>query len=194
MHEEAKNFLLYAKNNFQNYFKNIKVLDVGSGDINGNNRYLFTDCEYEGNDVIEGKNVTIVSRTKYLKFEDNFFDTIISSECFEHDPEYKQSLKKIYAMLKPNGLFVFTCASTNRYEHGTRRTTKTDSLGTIGEIEDMQDYYKNLTKHDINEVLNLNENFSYHEMYYNKQLCDLYFVGIKKINDYEETNTIKIIK
>jgi len=194
MHEEAKNFLLYAKNNFHNYFKNIKVLDVGSGDINGNNRYLFTDCEYEGNDVIEGKNVTIVSRTKDLKFEDNFFDTIISSECFEHDPEYKQSLKKIYDMLKPNGLFVFTCASTNRYEHGTRRTTKTDSLGTIGEIEDMQDYYKNLTKHDINEVLNLNEKFSYHEMYYNKQSCDLYFVGIKKINDYEETNTIKIIK
>jgi len=194
MHEEAKNFLLYAKNNFQNYFKNIKVLDVGSGDINGNNRYLFTDCEYEGNDVIEGKNVTIVSRTKDLKFEDNFFDTIISSECFEHDPEYKQSLKKIYAMLKPNGLFVFTCASTNRYEHGTRRTTKTDSLGTIGEIEDMQDYYKNLTKHDINEVLNLNEKFSYHEMYYNKKSCDLYFVGIKKINDYEEINTIKIIK
>jgi len=31
-------------------------------------------------------------------------------------------------------------------------------------------------------------------MYYNKQSCDLYFVGIKKINDYEETNTIKIIK
>jgi ubiquinone/menaquinone biosynthesis C-methylase UbiE len=194
MHEEAKNLLLYAKNNFENYFKNIKVLDVGSGDINGNNRYLFTDCEYEGNDVIEGKNVTIVSRTKDLKFEDNFFDTIISSECFEHDPEYKQSLKKIYAMLKPNGLFVFTCASTNRYEHGTRRTTKTDSLRTIGEIEDMQDYYKNLTKHDINEVLNLNENFSYHEMYYNKQFCDLYFVGIKKINNYEETNTITIIK
>ena len=47
---------------------------------------------------------------------------------------------------------------------------------------------------DINEVLNLNENFSYHEMYYNKQSCGLYFVGIKKINDYEETNTIKIIK
>ena len=55
----------------------------------------------------------------------------------------------------------------------------------------MQDYYKNLTKHDINEVLNLNEKFSYHEMYYNKQFCDLYFVGIKKINNYEETNTIK---
>ena len=26
-----------------------KVLNVGSGDINGNNRFLFEDCEYDGN-------------------------------------------------------------------------------------------------------------------------------------------------
>lgn len=46
----------------------------------------------------------------------NTFDTIISTECFEHDPEYSESLNKIYKMLKPDGLFCFTCASTNRME------------------------------------------------------------------------------
>mgnify|MGYP003324823520 CR=1 FL=1 len=71
------------------------MLDVGSGDINGNNNFLFENCEYNGNDVTEAKNVTIVSRTKDLPFEKESFDTIISTECFEHDPEYKESFLKM---------------------------------------------------------------------------------------------------
>ena len=78
-------------------------------------------------------------------FGKDSFDTIISTECFEHDPEYRESLLKICEMLKPDGLFVFTCASTGRPEHGTRRTSQQDSYGSIAELEDMQDYYRNLT-------------------------------------------------
>ena len=50
-------------------------------------------------------NVTIVSKTKDLPYENETFDTIISTECFEHDPTYKESFLKIYAMLKKDGLF-----------------------------------------------------------------------------------------
>lgn len=96
--------------------------------------------------MIDTRNVTIVSKTKDLPFENESFDTITSTECFEHDPEYKDSLLKIIEMLKPDGLFFFTCASTGRPEHGTRRTTPNHSYGTIGKIEDMEDYYKNLTE------------------------------------------------
>ena len=39
-------------------------------------------------------------------------------------------------MLKKDGLFFFTCASTGRPEHGTRRTSPQDSYGTIGKLED----------------------------------------------------------
>jgi SAM-dependent methyltransferase len=180
MHREAKEFTLFVKKILSHYFVNKIVLDVGSGDINGNNRHLFEDCEYEGNDVIEANNVTIVSKTKDLPFEDNFFDTIISTECFEHDPEYKDSFIKIYKMLKPNGLFCFTCAGWGRPEHGTRRTSPQDSLGTIGNKEDMIDYYKNLTIIDVNEVLDLHKNFIVWDSYYNSNSRDLYFVGIKK--------------
>lgn len=168
------------KKNLPDYFVDKRVLDVGSGDINGNNRFLFENCEYNGNDVIKAKNVTIVSKTKDLPFIDNYFDTIISTECFEHDPEYKQSLQKIYKMLKPNGLFVFTCDSTGRPEHGTRRTSPKDSYGTIGNITDMIDYYKNLTEKDINDVYNLNDSFCVWNTYYNKITKDLYFIGIKR--------------
>jgi SAM-dependent methyltransferase len=180
MHEQVRKFTSFIKKTLFYFFVNKKVLDVGSGDINGNNRFLFENCEYEGNDVMQTNNVTIVSKTKDLPFESNYFDTIISTECFEHDPEYKESLLKIYDMLKPDGLFFFTCASTGRHEHGTRNTTPHDSYGTIANLEDMSDYYKNLTEIDLNEVLNLNELFSGWDTYYNSESCDLYFVGIKK--------------
>ena len=180
MHIQAREFTEFIKQLLSEYFSNKVVLDVGSGDINGNNRFLFENCEYNGNDVIDAPNVTIVSKTKDLQFEDNYFDTIISTECFEHDPEYKQSFLKIYQMLKPTGLFCFTCASTNRPEHGTKRTSPQDSYGTIGNLDDMNDYYKNLTEYDLNEVLKLDDLFSSWNTYYNSESCDLYFVGIKQ--------------
>ena len=180
MHDEARHFTLFIKSALSEYFIGKRVLDVGSGDINGNNRFLFENCSYEGNDVIQAKNVTIVSKTKDLPFDDSSFDTIISTECFEHDPEYKLSLLKIYSMLKPDGLFCFTCASTGRREHGTRRTSPQDSYGTIGKLEDMSDYYKNLTELDLAHVLNLNEMFSSWNTYYNASSKDLYFVGVKR--------------
>ena len=180
MHEQARNFTIFVKNILPNFFINKRVLDVGSGDINGNNCFIFENCEYDGNDVINAKNVTIVSKTKELPFEDNTFDTIISTECFEHDPEYKDSFKKIYNMLKPDGLFCFTCASTGRAEHGTRRTSPQDSYGTIANLADMSDYYKNLTEIDLDEAISLNNSFSVWNTYYHSGSKDLYFVGIKK--------------
>jgi len=190
MHTQCRDFSLFVKEILGDYFSNKKVLDVGSGDINGNNRFLFENCHYEGNDVISANNVTIVSKTKDLPFEDNTFDTIISTECFEHDPEYVESLIKIYRLLKPNGLFFFTCASTGRKEHGTRRTNPNESYGSIGNLEDMIDYYKNLTEIDLNEVLNLNQSFSSWDTYYNSESFDLYFIGIKK----GDSSPIKLIK
>ena len=180
MHQQVIHFMEFVKKIFPNFFINKRVLDVGSGDINGNNRFLFENCEYDGNDVIEATNVTIISKTKDLPYLDNTFDTIISTECFEHDPEYKESFIKIYNMLKPDGLFCFSCASTGRHEHGTRRTSPNDSYGTIGNLNDMVDYYKNLTEIDLNEVLPLNKLFTVWDTYYNSETKDLYFVGIKK--------------
>ena len=191
MHEQARLFTLFVKKNLGNYFKNKRVLDVGSGDINGNNRFLFEECIYDGNDVIKAKNVSIVSKTKDLPFEMNTFDTIVSTECFEHDPEYKNSFLKIYDMLKPNGLFLFTCASTGREEHGTKKSFPQCSYGTIGNLSDMCDYYKNLTEQDLNDILPLKSCFSCWNTYYNEESCDLYFVGIKK-NEFTNENTITL--
>lgn len=202
MHKEAIHFIYTMSLTFNEYFNNKKILDVGGGDINGNNRRFFNNCLYFCNDVCESPNVNCISRTKDLLFENEYFDTIISTECFEHDPEYEQSFIKIYDMLKKNGLFLFTCASVGRPEHGTRICKPHQSYGTINDIEDMRDYYKNLTVDDLNNVLNLNELFIVWKSYYNTFSHDLYFFGIKKGCDdstikhffdnvnYEENNVI----
>lgn len=179
MHYQARDFTLYVKQYLASFFKNKVVLDVGSGDINGNNRFLFEDCAYEGNDVFQAKNVTIVSKTSALPFADASFDTIISTECFEHDPEWEQSFQKIVTMLKPGGLFLFTCGSTGRGEHGTRRTTPENSFGAIGNVPVWSDHYRNITFHDLDGAVNVPATFSSYGSYYNDEAKDLYFWGIK---------------
>lgn len=39
MHEEARKFTMFIQASIPDAFINKKVLDIGSGDINGNNRF-----------------------------------------------------------------------------------------------------------------------------------------------------------
>ena len=182
MHQSARDFTLYAKQVCPVFFTGVTCLDAGGGDINGNNSSLFENSEYHCNDVYRAPNVTVVCRTAELPFNDGHFDTVISTESFEHDPEYKESLSAITRKLKPGGLFVFTCASTGRAEHGTRRTTPSDSWGTVAQFEDMQDYYKNLTITDVRDS-GILEEYEWARAYYSRTAHDLYFIAKKKGGD-----------
>lgn len=176
-HQEQKDFLTYVKNKFPNKFKNCRVLDIGSLDINGNNRYLFSDYEYIGLDIGEGKNVDIVCRGHEYK-DDDKFDIIVSSECFEHDEFWELTIKNSVNLLKSDGIFLFTCATTGRPEHGTKRTSPSDSPFTS---KLNNDYYRNLSEEDIRSVINVDDIFSKYE--FQSRLNwpqDLYFFGIKK--------------
>lgn len=183
MHPQAREFLRFVKACFPEFYWKRTVLDAGAGDINGNNRQYFAQCEYHANDVVMAPNVTCVGKTHELEFADATFDTIISTECFEHDMYYKESLQKIVRMLRPGGLFVFTCASTNRPEHGTRRTTPDSYTLCLDANEETNtawmDYYKNLTAEDVAAVIDLSE-FDTYAFFYNHYVYDLYFYGIKK--------------
>ena len=83
-HPEQSQYFRSVKNRFPGKFTNCSVLDIGSLDVNGNNRYLFTNYKYVGVDIGPGKNVDVVSRGHEYK-SDTLFDIVISSECFEHD-------------------------------------------------------------------------------------------------------------
>lgn len=176
-HPEQRVFLESVKNKHPESFKNCRVLDIGSLDINGNNRYLFENYEYVGIDIGEGNNVDLVCRGHEYSDEQQF-DVVISSECFEHDEFWPLTIKNAIKHLKSGGMFTFTCAAPGRPEHGTRRTSPSDSPFT-SQLDN--DYYRNLDENDIREEINIDEYFSDYEFKITTVFHqDLYFWGIKK--------------
>ena len=52
-HQAQRDFFLKVRDKFPDKFQNCYVLDIGSLDINGNNKYLFSgDFLYTGVDVL----------------------------------------------------------------------------------------------------------------------------------------------
>jgi hypothetical protein len=168
MHLAQRQFCERVKSNFPEYFYNTSVLDIGSMDINGNNRYLFTDCNYTGIDLGEGENVDIIAPCGAHTVDlDKTFDVVISTECLEHDKHYLKTLERMVEWC--NGLMLFTCATTGRREHGTTRTSPKSSPFT-------NDYYKNLTIEDIKLDFSIFKDYKFE---INNKSKDLYFWGLK---------------
>jgi SAM-dependent methyltransferase len=174
-HQEQIDFCLNVKSLFPKMFIGKKVLDVGSLDINGNNRIYFADCDYTGIDLAEGKNVDVVcSGHQYRKGEKEIFDVIISTECLEHDVHYVETLQNMFKLLKKGGLMIITCATTGRPEHGTKMTSPADSPFTT-------DYYHNVSEDDFRSALNDDGFALYNLSTRNTFPQDLYFCGVKKL-------------
>ena len=80
-------------------------------------------------------------------------------------------------MLKPGGMFLFTCATTGRHEHGTRKTSHKDAPLLVGE---WSDYYMNITEDNVRESINVDEIFEDFSFEIDHNHKDLMFYGIKK--------------
>lgn len=175
-HPEQMSFVRQLKIKLPMYFSNMKVLEIGSLNINGTIRIFFENCQYIGVDVGPGKNVDVIcSGDEYDSSE--LFDTIASCECFEHNPKWIETFANMYRLCKPNGLIFMTCATEGRGEHGTTRSNPKDSPLTIA---NGWDYYKNLTETDFRNNFAIESMFSDFSFSVNKNTCDLYFYGIKK--------------
>ena len=181
-HAAQFEFCKYVKSLHLEFFQNSVVLDCGSLDINGSTRPLFNNCEYTGIDIGPGKGVDIVSKIHEFRKPPDTYDVVISTECFEHDMYYVQSLQNIVRVLRPGGLFVFSCATTGRPEHGTKRTSISDAPHLVN-YDTWCNYYKNLTEEDIRHVLDIDETFSQYQFSTNTMYKDLYFWGLKRLND-----------
>lgn len=176
-HETQMNFLADVKKYHQSFFKNSRVLEIGSVDINGSPRSLFTNCIYTGVDVAPGRGVDRVGFGHSIDDPSGSYDVVLSTECFEHDQYYQNTFKNMIRLCRKGGLIIFTCATTGRPEHGTNKTTPNDSLTChIG----LGDYYKNLEEKDFREFINFDETFSNYWFGTNQSPADLYFCGIKK--------------
>lgn len=180
-HPEQIEFCKQVKKRHPQFFKGKTVIDVGSLDINGNNRYLFQSfynpCKYLGIDIVPGKNVDLVAPAHealnpymgYIKFTP---DVIISTECLEHDEYWRDTIAAMYGVLKSGGLLLITAAGEGREEHGTKKIDPWCSPGT-------NDYYQNITTEMLSEVLKP-EMFTEFFIGRNEKAKDIYCYGIKK--------------
>ena len=172
MHLSAFNFVVSCASKFKTNFCFKDVLEVGSLDINGSIRPLFVGCNYTGIDLSEGPGVDLVGHLLEHKFPLESFDTIVSLEAMEHDEHWEKSLREMFALLKPKGLLIITCATTGREEHGTFKNDPTASPKTL-------DWYHNLTAWDFFSVIDI-DSFSYADFHFDSTVGDLQFMGIKK--------------
>jgi len=86
----------------------LRILDLGSQDVNGSYRSLFSKqpWNYVGVDMATGNNVDIVLRTPYVwnEVSSESADVIISGQTFEHIQYFWITMLEVARVLKPGGL------------------------------------------------------------------------------------------
>ena len=160
---------------FESHFEG-SVLDIGSNDLGGGPHLLLKSREYIGVDLGPGKNVDLISGGQDVELPSNYFDVVMSSECFEHNPYWRSTFHNMVRMAKPGGLVVFSCAGIGRQEHGTSRSYA--ELSPLA-IQIGQEYYGNVSKRQVKAIMD-EFAFSIFDLFENHVTCDLYFAGIKK--------------
>ena len=175
-HPTQHRWLSAVKLLYPERFENVHVLDVGSLDINGSCREFFTGGSYLGIDVEEGKGVDVVCMGQDFMAPDNTYDVVVSAECFEHNPFWKETFLNMHRLCRVGGLVMMTCATEGRGEHGT--STWDPHCNT--KLGVSWNYYKNLTEHDFTESFNLGSMFSNYNFSTHQGHHDLYFFGFKQ--------------
>jgi SAM-dependent methyltransferase len=82
--------------------KEANVVDVGSYDINGTYKALFTG-KYIGADNSPGPNVDVLMDSDEWKNMENV-DAVISGQTIEHVTDVEAWMKELYRILKPGGI------------------------------------------------------------------------------------------
>jgi SAM-dependent methyltransferase len=177
-HPQQIDYIKTVRDRYPSNFKNSVVLEVGSLNISGTVRDLFKNCVYTGVDIGSGPGVDIICEGQKYNGPDRMYDTVISCECFEHNPFWLETFFNMWRMTKPGGLLVFTCGTTGRQEHGTVRSMPDCSPLTIQ--YGWEDYYKNLTEQDFRTPFNFDYLFDEHAFAVDLEVADLYFCGIKR--------------
>jgi SAM-dependent methyltransferase len=91
----------------ENGGQTIKILDVGSYDVNGSYRRFFPQpqFDYTGMDMVPGPNVDVVLHNPYdwETLATDSFDVIVSGQTFEHNEFFWVTLAEMARVLKKGG-------------------------------------------------------------------------------------------
>jgi SAM-dependent methyltransferase len=172
-HRQQQAFVASIKKAFPDFFVGSRVLEVGSLNINGSVRQHFSGGQYIGIDIGAGPDVDVVCQGQDYDAPDGSFDVVISCECLEHNPFWRETFANMLRLCRPGGLVIMTCASTGRPEHCTRRTTPEGGPVTVW------DYYRNLTARDLRRSIALRRHLTAWKFFADLSSCDLYFAGFK---------------
>jgi len=117
-YENMRNFV----NKYLSKYRNmpLKILDLGSQDINGTYRGLFADklWQYTGADLCSGANVDIVIKNPYRwrEIKSGSYDVVISGQTLEHVEYFWLTIREIKHALKPRGICCLIAPSAG-FEH-----------------------------------------------------------------------------
>ncbi len=174
-HPEQEQFvkLVRQKNNL--LLQRARVLEIGSYDVYGGLRQIFHDAyEYIGIDLCPGPGVDVVANAHDLPdLKLGLFDVVISCEVFEHDVKWRSTLRHCINSLKPGGMMIVSCATTLRPEHGTTRSSPSESPGTqsVG-----WDHYQNVSESELLQELERYGTNLRSWAWTNERIFDLYAV------------------
>ena len=118
MHRSSYQKMQYFKDTYLNPNDEMKILDIGSFDKDGNYNYGLILNEkkwtYHGLDLRPGNNIDIVVESPYdwKEVESESYDLIVTGQAFEHMEFFWLTLEEVKRVLKPGGLFFNIVPST----------------------------------------------------------------------------------
>ena len=108
MHESSMLRMEWFANKYLQNKNKLKILDVGSYDVNGCYREIFTDKghDYVGLDMEEGPNVDICPKSTYAwnELTNDEYDVVISGQALEHIEFFWVTVGEIVRVTKKDGL------------------------------------------------------------------------------------------
>jgi len=120
MHQSSFDKMKKFKEVYLDPKKDLKILDLGSQDVNGTYTELFQEPKwiYHGIDMVKGKNVDIFLDNPYdwSNIEANSYDVVISGQAFEHIEYFWITILQVNRVLKKDGLACII-APADGHEH-----------------------------------------------------------------------------
>lgn len=144
MHVEAYEWIESSFNNWVGDKKDLNVLEIGSLDINGSVRSIFTNHArtYLGIDPQAGPGVDYVCDASLFD-TGPIWDVVVCAEVFEHAPVWREIVERAHGNLVEGGIFIATMAGEGRAPH---------SAIDENPIRDWE-YYENVTGPELKKAL-----------------------------------------
>jgi len=118
MHESVMTWVEAKVKQYDLNKSSIKVLEIGSLNVNGSARTLLDKTNYWGIDFIAGPGVDEVVTPTTNTWASPQYDLIVSTEALEHDPRPHITFKYAYTNLKAQGLLLLTTRGFGYSFHG----------------------------------------------------------------------------